>query len=519
MSNYDEVLYEGYAFPQTHPDRLATVAALAGMRPAPVERCRVLELGCGDGGNLLPMALALPESEFVGIDLGARHVEKGRESAARLGLRNLSLLHMDVMDVGAEFGRFDYVIAHGFFSWVPPAPREKALAVCRAHLSPQGVAFVSYNTNPGFHVRRMLREMMFFHTRHLTDARERIGQSKALLRFLLDAQVKRNAYQTLLREEAERISKHADDHFYHDDLEPFNEPFYFHEFVRLAADHGLRYLGEADYFETQETSLSPRAAEQLRQLGDDLVLKEQYADFIKCRSFRQTLLCHAEVGLERAPRPERLKGFYVASAARPVSAEPDVRSAAVESFEGAHGATVQTDHPLSKAAILHLGESWPRALGFDELLAGALSRLGRGADDGPPGEDSDALCEVLLRLYGANLVELHTSAARFARRAGERPVASPLARLQAARSEVVTSLRHTTIRMDDPFGRRLLTMLDGTRDRDALAGEFLALAESGALRLDERDEPPRDARRLRELLSERIEESLSSLARHALLVS
>src|SRR3712207_5434808 len=107
MSNYDEVLYEGYAFPQTHPDRLATIAALAGMRPAPVGRCRVLEIGCGDGGNLLPMALALPGSEFVGIDLGALHVRKGRDTAARLGLKNLTLLHMDVLDVDERFGRFD----------------------------------------------------------------------------------------------------------------------------------------------------------------------------------------------------------------------------------------------------------------------------------------------------------------------------------------------------------------------------------------------------------------------------
>ncbi|HYP53510.1 MAG TPA: class I SAM-dependent methyltransferase, partial [Pyrinomonadaceae bacterium] len=503
MSGYDEILYEGYAFPQTHPDRLATVATLAGMRPAPVARCRVLELGCGDGGNLIPMALTLPESEFVGIDLGARHIEKGAELVSRLGLKNVSLRRADVLDVGEEFGRFDYVIAHGFFSWVPPEPREKALAVCRANLAPHGVAFVSYNTKPGFHIRRMLREMMLFHTRHATTARERIAQSKALLRFLLDAQVKRNTFQTFLREEAERVLSHADDHFYHDDLEPFNEPFYFHEFAELAARHGLRYLGEADYFETQDASLSPQAAERLRALAGDLILKEQYADFVKCRSFRQTLLCHAEVELAAEPDASRVKSFYAASPARAASAEPDVRSPAVESFEGAHGATVQTDHPLAKAAILHLGETWPHALAFGELLAAARARLGRAEDDDPPSleADSDALGEILLRLYGANVVELHAHAAAFAREAGERPVASPLARVQAERSEVVTSLRHTSVRMDDPLGRRLLTMLDGTRDRAALLGEFVSLFERGALQLGEDDGPLTDASRARELLS------------------
>lgn len=73
-TSYDEVPYESYPFAQTHPDRLATVATLLGLRPAPVEQCRVLELGCAGGGNLIPMALTLPESTFVGIDLSARQI-------------------------------------------------------------------------------------------------------------------------------------------------------------------------------------------------------------------------------------------------------------------------------------------------------------------------------------------------------------------------------------------------------------------------------------------------------------
>jgi tRNA G46 methylase TrmB len=68
LTAYDEVLYPSYTHNQTHPDRLATIATLFGLTPAPVERCRVLELGCGNGSNLVPMAYGLPGSEFVGID-------------------------------------------------------------------------------------------------------------------------------------------------------------------------------------------------------------------------------------------------------------------------------------------------------------------------------------------------------------------------------------------------------------------------------------------------------------------
>src|SRR5215207_3165377 len=77
---YDQVIYPGNPVPQSHPDRLATLATLYGMRPAPVPHCRVLELGCGIGGNLTALACQWPDSAFVGIDLSARSIEIGQRN-------------------------------------------------------------------------------------------------------------------------------------------------------------------------------------------------------------------------------------------------------------------------------------------------------------------------------------------------------------------------------------------------------------------------------------------------------
>src|SRR5882672_1955071 len=110
---YDAVAYPGFAQAQTHPDRLSTIAALFGLAAAPSERCRVLEVGCGDGRNLIAMASALPASTFAGFDLAAQPIAAGSDVVARLGLKNVSLTRRDLMTVGAEIGTFDYVIAHG----------------------------------------------------------------------------------------------------------------------------------------------------------------------------------------------------------------------------------------------------------------------------------------------------------------------------------------------------------------------------------------------------------------------
>src|SRR6185295_8664840 len=111
-TSYDTMPYPTGTYPQTHPDRLATIATLFGMTPAAPDRCRVLELGCGDGGNLIPMAFALPESRFLGIDLSTTAVASGRELIAKTGLTNIALEARNLLTFEPEAGGYDYVIAH-----------------------------------------------------------------------------------------------------------------------------------------------------------------------------------------------------------------------------------------------------------------------------------------------------------------------------------------------------------------------------------------------------------------------
>ena len=124
-TSYDSIPYESFPYAQTHPDRLATVARLFGMRAAPPARCTVLELGCAGGGNLIPMASELPGSRFLGVDLSSRQIEDGCRTIEALGVGNVELLHRSILDVDDDLGRFDYVICHGVYSWVPPEVQAK----------------------------------------------------------------------------------------------------------------------------------------------------------------------------------------------------------------------------------------------------------------------------------------------------------------------------------------------------------------------------------------------------------
>lgn len=516
MNPYDKFLYPSYAYPQTHPDNLATLATLFGMEPAQVNRCRVLELGCGSGGNIIPMAFGLPQSEFVGIDLAEYPITQGQSLINTLCLKNIMLRQMDVMDISADLGQFDYIIAHGLFSWVPPAVQDKIFAICNNHLSPNGIAYVSYNTYPGYHLQSMVREMMRFHTAQFGEPKEQISQALSFVKFLSES-VPDNTYRLILKEAVEHMGKRRDEGIYHDELAEINLPVYFYRFMELAERHGLQYLSEANFYDMQE-SFPSEVTNTLQSLSrDSIVLKEQYLDFLKCRRFRRTLLCRQGVNLNRIPQAEQMNNFHVASSAQPISQIPDISSEAEEEFRNSQGASMKTGHPLAKAAIVELTNAWPASLDFNELLNRVRNRL-QGKNDAALEGDETSLSKIILWTYAAGLVELHIHQPVFTLNLSERPVASPLAQLQLQSGNRITNLRHTSVQMEGPLENRLLLLLDGTRDRTDILHELANLVESGAASLRLNDIEVRDRLKAIEILSKGLETSLKQIAHLALLV-
>jgi methyltransferase-like protein len=480
-TSYDRVPYEGHSYPQAHPNRLATVATLLGLSPQPIGDCRVLELGCAAGGNLIPMALTLPGSRFLGFDLSGRQVEQGRQFIESLGLDNVQLEARDIRELGESLGRFHYILCHGVYSWVPAEVRDHILEVCARNLTANGVAFVSYNTYPGWHMRGVVRDLLLYHTRQAGDPEARVGEARCLLDVLAAAVAGRDGtYDRLLQAELQLLGRCGDSYLFHEQLEDVNEPTYFHEFAARAAARGLRYLGEAELGTMLLRGYPPEVEAALRRLAPDMVRLEQFQDFLQNRTFRQTLLCHQGATPDYHLSAERLRGLYVASRARPQADRPDVISTAEERFEGPSGSAVKSTDPLAKAALVHLAGVWPRAVPFEELQGAARARLGPGTGPDRPSVEEDArvLGQCLLTCYLSDadgLVYLWTQPPPFAARAGERPWASPLARLQAASSAAATNLRHETVLLDD-FSRVVLGLLDGRRDRAALLRELAEVA-------------------------------------------
>ncbi len=472
MNTYDELPYADYCHERSHPERLAAIAVLCGRSPPDVSRCRVLELGCARGANLLPMALDLPGGEFVGVDLSATQVHEASRRAEALGLRNARFVACSITEVGDELGDFDYVVCHGVYSWVPAAVRDAVLRVCRARLRPEGVAYVSYNALPGWNALRTIREYLAEHAHEGPAAQRVLRARRALAVWRASLQTDGSPWAAWMRDELTGIAEAEDAYLFHEYLEEVNDAFTLRSFDAAARAHGLVHLGDADL----------RVGRALMAPGPgDAVDLAQSVDYTRNRRFRAALLQHAEKGAGRG-EPAGVARLSLSTRAEPLA--PEALAAVGGARFAWEGGEVVVSDPWLRQAMQCLVEAERRPVAFAELASAVGAR--RGVARPKALREAAARASGVLDLLFDGAVLPHLGPARYAGGAGLRPEASPLARSQAVGDDVVTTLRHTRVELPaDPHA--VLRLLDGARDRSALLAALPWTARDGdcAARLED----------------------------------
>ena len=518
-NSYDALPYDSLPYSSTHPDHLATIAKLFGMQPPDVDSARVLELGCAAGGNLIPLAVAIPSAIFVGIDLSKRQLNDGWKLIERLGLKNIDLQHRNISDVGPEDGMFDYILCHGVFSWVSHEVQEQIFSICSENLSPNGVAYISYNTNPGWYMRGMVRQMMCYHARQFDDPNAQVQQARALLDFLIKASSSGDeAYRALLNRELEILRGRQDSYLFHEHLEEVNEPLFFYEFIERAEKHELRYLAETQFNEMLPANFGSDVDKTLRELNVGLIPTEQYLDFLRNRTFRRTLLCHRDVKLNRQIGPEQLSGMYISCALQPSGDNRILSDRSEVAFQLGNGPTVTVSKPSLKATLSGLARISPDPVLFNSLPALANNELGtiRVRDAENHRRDLREIGGMLIEMLAKDLITLRTRPLRYATAPGDSPRVSPLIKLQTGTQTNVTTLAHGMLQLSD-LSQRLIPLLDGEHDRTALRDHLRDLVTQKKIMIQQFGQDPVDGTS-DQMLDELLDRELASLAINAALL-
>ncbi len=495
----DELPYTSQVMPYTHPYHLATIAKLFGMQAAKPHR--ILELACGDGSNILGIAQSLPQSECWAIDKSASEIAQAQQFANQAKLHNINLKVVDILEIDTSFGQFDYIIVHGIYSWGSSEVKKKILQLCKQLLSANGIAYVSYDTSPAGDSRRIVRQMLRYHSMGMKDSQQRLAQLHALFQFLIAANRDANtAYSLMLQEEYQIFQQLPHPELYLNYIDHDNEPILFTEFMLRAHEQELDYLGDAFLKTMLPQNLAADLQQNLAVFEHNILQQEQYMDFARNRRYRHTLLVHKGIELNRTLDVELINNFYLCCDFQ-LKQEGDTTH-----FVSSHG-TVTIENPDIKQVFIYLGQQYPRYLTVAELLEKTKTPI---------------ILEMLFSCCMQGIIELHHEPETYTTTISTQPFASPLARAQVAAGRTqVTNLRNEPVEINDVVCLYLLPYLDGQHNQTDLKRLIQHGMDTQKYRLDvsrngQNVELSTEEKQV--LFQQVLENSLQSLAKAALLM-
>ena len=453
--------YPAMSHPPTDPAVTAVAARFSGLDARDPSRAGILEIGCASGHNLLPLAARWPEARFTGIDFSKPAIEEARESARLAGLTNIEFIETDLLafDPGNE-ANYDFIICHGFYSWVPGAVRQALLDFCAARLSLLGTVMISYNTLPGWSLRKSIAEL----TRLLSGKPTSVSfgqESEPILVSLLMAAGNHTPYNRHLTQVLHDMIGQSGYFLTFDDFSPINEPCTFLDFIAHTSRSGLLYLGESRLSENYPVSLAPEASEFLKPLASDPHLLQQTIDVLTNRTFRYSLLCRSDAPVERCHNAAMVLQCAVLS---PHAFEHTAGGARLLNHAGEELA--RFEHPLAVAFFSALSHTKPETVPFHEVIDHMAGLLKEPFDFT---RDLTPLARLAMDAARKGLILPRCEPVRFDTAPPARPDLGPLRLLEARKGHSIVDPYHMPCHLDDEHKRQLAAAMDGSRTKDELA--------------------------------------------------
>ncbi|MEI6175318.1 MAG: class I SAM-dependent methyltransferase [Verrucomicrobiota bacterium] len=463
---YQNQAYPAMSHPSTDPAVTAVAAKLAGLDSPDPSSARILEIGCASGHNLLPLAVRWPESRVTGIDFSKSAIEEACEIARIAGLTNIEFIEADLQtfDPGNDVS-YDFIICHGIYTWVPGAVRQALLDFCNARLSPQGSVMISYNTLPGWSLRKSIVDLVK-QLSGKTSGGLSGSELEKILADLVMAAGNRTAYHRHFTQVLHDMLGQGGYFLTFDDFGPINEPCTFLDFIAHTSRSGLRYLGESRLSENYPGSLAPDALEILQPLANDPHLFQQTIDVLTNRTFRHSLLCRADAPIEPRSNAAMILKFAVRC--------PHVFERVPEGvrlLNHADEELARFEHPLSVAFFSALSQFSPETVPFHEVIVHMGEFLSEPFDFT---RDLAPLVRLATDASRQGLISLRFAPVRFDASPPAMPNLGTLRLLAAEKGQPIIDAYHTPCLLDDERKRQIAILMDGSRTID----ELTALAKT-----------------------------------------
>jgi methyltransferase-like protein/SAM-dependent methyltransferase len=500
--------FESLPSPERHISRLATIGTLFGLEVTNPESAKVLEIACGTGRNLIPQATQYPNAYFYGFDFDPKSIEKAVYFKELLKLTNINFEEKSIQAYNNFKDKFDYIICHGFFSWVPENLRATILKVCKNCLSDNGIVYISHNALPGWFERSKIQQLLIRDSSKKSQE-EQVADAKRMLNNRLINQQYESEKQKI---EIENCLKQSDAFIFHELLNPDTRAYHLSQISELTAKENLYYLGDS----LPKRMRYPRFEEiiQFELEGDKKRLrlytriqKEQYIDQLYSLSFRGSIFCHKNLSNDCIDF-SKLQNLYLSSPLLPKENQIDIFSDLPVTFFGPQESSAEINKAFMKAFFLNFRQTWPNPVPFSELYSLAEKLSGQSMD-------INELCQELSVFFCFGLLEVSLKdLPNFAKDLKDNCL-SKFTKLEAQESSWLTSRKHEFLPIDD-FDRSLINLLDQETSIEELEEKILNLIKENKLSVQKNKDTVSDSE-IKVLVKETIKTRLAWYYEQALL--
>ena len=522
---YDKLPYDSYSFAYSHPARLSAVAQLFGLNPPKNKKFRVLELGSASGGNIIPLAMYYPDIEVIGIDYSAVQVEQGQKLIKSLNLNDrVQLLCQSITDIEDDIGKFDYIICHGVYSWVPKEVQDAIITTIQNHLNKDGIAYVSYNVYPGWKRLEVIRDMMLYHTRDMKESKpqDRMAQGRAIVEFIRNMSHEKSGIRQMIDAPWEGLKNKADSYLAHEFLESVNQPCYFLDFAEKLDEHNLTYLADADpHLSFIQGMPEEKVKELIAASRSDQVKLEQYLDFLYFRQFRKSLIVHqsAAKSIKRKIDSTVFNNLtYSINSCVEKEAVVTNSSNSDDSQTTAHAANVVIEQERrfifngQQEVATHNDTDYAILKSISELESQVFDKdklLNTAAEKSKDPQLEVRLTTLLNRLALSGAAEIWDQLPTDTptRDIDDKPFMPELVRNFYKEAGHLSNYRHRTIQLNI-IQKEIIDLLDGEHTHEQLQKQLREAYNQGRIRLLDKDNQP--------LAEDKADESLASHLRQAL---
>lgn len=507
MSHIDIVTPE----PLAHPSPLLAIAHLFGLETPNTDDIRVLEFDCGDGGNIISIASSMPGAQCIGIGESSEAIDRGNNLVTKAGLENVKLICGNHNDIPID-GQFDVILIKNVYSRTSLKKRTALLKEAASYLNENGIILIEHLCLPGWAFKEPLRQQVQYHLRNEEDPVKRVLKGRQYLHALAACVPDHlTLYKALAQGEKEVSNQIPDLNFSLEYLEEDITPSFFHEFAATLEGADLQYVAEAD-LESMMINRFPREMAAILPEDATLVDTGQYIDFATNRSRRFSIICPTSREVTRNIEPDIIKSLCFSMSSSPVDSAAVMADSETSLYSQA-GSIVTLKSKASKAALLVLTEHSPVRLTFDKLTKKVEEKIGELSK-----EDLLTIAESLTACVVSGIAGIDANPGPPAANMQKNPVASNLARAQAAESmPYVSSAYHNLVEIDR-IACELLQILDGSHSREDLTAVIVEKIASGELSAETPEgQKIEDEIEIKEAASRQIDQFLSRFAANGLL--